>query len=99
MTCFIFLFLIFLKSHGFIEDKNPSEKVFIIAEELNCVDIDDIGNLDHLPWFVFINNECGNLKVVSDGGELSRNINQKRKSDVSQPVDVNSVTNADQSIS
>ena len=99
MTCFIFLFLIFLKSHGFIEDKNPSEKVFIIGEELNCVDIDDTGNLDDLPWFVFIDNECGNLKVVSDGGELSGNINQKRKSDVSQPVDVNSVTNADQSIS
>ena len=95
MTCFIFLFLIFLKSHGFIEEENPSEKVFIIVEELNCVDIDDIGNLDDLPWFVFINN----LKVVSDGGELSRNINQKRKSDVSQPVDVNSVTNAGQSIS
>ena len=86
MTCFIFLFLFFLKSHGFIEDENPSEKVFITVEELNCVDIDDIGNLDDLPWFVFIDNECGNLKVVSDGGELSRYINQKRNSDVSQPV-------------
>ena len=69
-----------------IEDENPSEKIFITVEELNCVDIDDIGNLDDLPWFVFIDNECGNLKVVSDCGELSRNINQKRNSDVSQPV-------------
>ena len=86
MTCFIFLFLIFLKSHGFIEDENPSEKIFITVEELNCVDIDDIGNLDDLPWFVFIDNECGNLKVASDGGEHSKNINQKRNSDVSQPV-------------
>ena len=69
-----------------IEDENPSEKIFITVEELNCVDVDDIGNLDDLPWFVFIDNECGNLKVVSDCGELSRNINQKRNSDVSQPV-------------
>ena len=32
----------------------------------------------------FINKECGNLKVVNDDEELTRNINQKKKLDVSQ---------------
>ena len=47
---------------------------------------------------MFINEECGNLKVVNDGGELTRDINQKNKSDVSQnPVDVHFVTNVGES--
>ena len=72
----------------------------MVEEELNCVDIDEIGDLENLPRFVFIDEECGNLKVVNDGGELTRNINQKKKSDVSQePVDVHSVTNIGESIS
>ena len=72
-------------NHGFIEENNPSEKVVIVEEELNGVDIDDIENLENLPRFVlFIDEECGNLKLVSDGGELTRNINQKKKSDISQ---------------
>ena len=29
---------------------------------------------------VFINEECENLIVVNDGGELTRNTNQKKKS-------------------
>ena len=29
-----------------------------------------------------MNEESGNLQVVNDGGELTRNINQKKKSDV-----------------
>ena len=37
---------------------------------------DDIGNLKYL--LVLINEECGNPKVV-DGGELTRNINQKKE--------------------
>ena len=50
---------------------------------------------------MFIDEECGNLKEANDGGELTRNINQKKKSDVLQsPVDVHSVTNvAGESIS
>ena len=49
---------------------------------------------------MFINEECGNLKVVNDGGELARDIDQKKKSDGSQKyVDVHSVTNVDESIS
>ena len=35
-----------------------------------------------LPRLLFIDEECGNLKVIIDGGELNRNINRKKKSDV-----------------
>ena len=45
--------------------------------------LDGIGNLEHLPRLVFIDNECGNLKVFVDGRGITRNINQK-KSDVLQ---------------
>ena len=41
--------------------------------------IDGIGNLLDLPRLIFIDEECGNLKAVVDGGELSRNINRKKK--------------------
>ena len=83
MISFIFL-LLFYKKHGFIEEDKPSENVVIVEEELNRFDIDGIENLENLPRFVFINKECGNLKVVIDDEELSRNINQKKKFDVSQ---------------
>ena len=50
--------------------------------------------------FVFLNGECGNLKVVNDGEELTRNINQKKNSNVSQePVDVHTVTNVGETVS
>ena len=62
---------------------NSSEKKFIVGEELDCIDIDDIGNLEDSPRLVFINEECGNLIVVNDGGELTENISQK-KADVLQ---------------
>ena len=43
---------------------------------------------------MLINEECGNCKVVVDGGELTRAyINQKNKM-FYEPVDVYSVTNA-----
>ena len=49
---------------------------------------------------MFINEECGNLKVVGDGAKPTRDINQKKKSDVSQqPLDAHSVTNVGGSIS
>ena len=52
-----------------------------------------------LPRSVFINEECENRKVVNDGGELTRDINQN-KSDVSQKtVDVYSVIKSGESIS
>ena len=38
---------------------------------------------------MFIDEECENLIVVNDGGELPRNINQKKKSEVlQQSIDV-----------
>ena len=50
---------------------------------------------------MFIDEECGILIRVSDGGELTGNTSQKKKSDILQyPIDVNSVTNVvDESIS
>ena len=94
-------FIFTKKNHAFIEENKPWENVIVIAdEELNRFDIDGIVNLEGSPRFAFINEECGNLKVVSDDGELARDINQKKKSDVSQkPVDVHSVTNVDEIIS
>ena len=44
--------------------------------------------------------ECGNVKVVVGGGNLTTNINKKKKPDVYKPIDVYSVKNAiDESIS
>ena len=77
--------LIFKKSHVFLEkEDNPSNKVVTVEEELDGIDIDGIGNLVALPTLVFINEECGNLKLVVDGADLTRNINRKRKSGVFQ---------------
>ena len=75
LTCFAFLVLISLKKQLI--------KNVIVEEELDCIDIDDIGNLEDSPRLVFINEECGNLIVVNDDGELTRNISQK-KSDILQ---------------
>ena len=95
---FVFLVLFSKTNHGFIEENKTSEKAVIAEEELNRFDIDGIENLEDSPRFVFVNEECGNLKVVNDGGELTRDINQKNKSDVSQnPVDVHFVTNVGES--
>ena len=43
-----------------------------------------MGNLEDSPRLVFPNEECGNLIVANDGGELTLNINQKKKSDILQ---------------
>ena len=48
------------------------------------VNINDIRNLDQSPRLVFIDQKCGNLIAVNDSGELTRNISQKKKSDVIQ---------------
>ena len=44
--------------------------------------IDGIGDLVDLPRLMFIDEEFRNLKAVVDGGELTRNINRKKKSGV-----------------
>ena len=59
LACFIFL-----KNHGFVQEDSPSEKVVIVEEELDGIDIDDIGNLEDSFRLVFIDEECENLIVV-----------------------------------
>ena len=61
-----------------------SLKVVIAEEKLDGFDTDDIGNLEDLLRVVFIDEECGNLTVVIDGLELTRKINQMKKSGLSQ---------------
>ena len=80
---FYFSSIIFKNITVSLKKSNSSEKNVIVEEELDCIDIDDIGNLEDSPRLVFINEECGNLIVVNDGGELTENISQK-KSDVLQ---------------
>ena len=67
-----------------LKKSDSSEKNAVVEEELNCINIDDTGILVDSPRPVFINEECGNLIVVNDGVEPTKNINQKKKSDVLQ---------------
>ena len=55
-----------------------------LVEKLDGTDVYDIGNFEDLPILVFIDEECENPIVISDSGEFTRNINQKKKSDVLQ---------------
>ena len=43
---------------------------------------------------MFTKEAYGNLKLVTDGGELTKIINQREKSDLYRPDNVHSVTNA-----
>ena len=67
LTCFIFVVL-FSKYYGFVK-KATLQKKFIFEKELDRIDRDDIGNLEDSPRLLFIDEECGNLIVVNDGGE------------------------------
>ena len=62
-----------------IEKGKPSEKFILVEQELYGIDRDDFVNLDDLLRLLLINGECRNPKVVADGGELTKNINQKKK--------------------
>ena len=64
---------------------NSSEKNVIVEEELDCIDIDELGNLEDLPRLVFINEECGNLILANDGGERTKNISQKSQTFYTSP--------------
>ena len=74
---------IFEENHVFIEEK-LSNKVVTVEEELDEIDIDRTGNLMNVPRLLFVDEECGNLGVVVDGGQLTRDNNRKRKSEVLQ---------------
>ena len=56
----------------------------IVKEELDGIDIDDIGRFEDLLRIVFIPEECGNLKVFVDGGELTGNINKQNEPGILQ---------------
>ena len=60
------------------------EKVVIDEEELHGIEIYGILNLENLSRTVFIDQECWNLKVVVDVGELTKNITMKKKPDLLQ---------------
>ena len=74
----------FKENHVFIEEDNLSEKIVLAEEELDGIDRDDIVNLEDLLRLVLIYETCRNPKVVVDGEELTRNINQKKKPGVLQ---------------
>ena len=42
-----------------LKRSNSSEKNVIVEEELNCIDIDDIGNLEDSFRLMFINEDVG----------------------------------------
>ena len=64
--------------------KETFQKIFFLVEDKqNGTDIHDTGNLKDFPRLVLIDEECGNLKLINDNGEFTRNINQK-KSDILQ---------------
>ena len=64
----------FKENHVFMEkEDSPTKKVVIVEEEL-----DSIGNLQDLLRLIFIDKECGNVKVFVEGGDLTRNISQKK---------------------
>ena len=59
--------LIILKKITFLL-KRGILKVNSVEEEQDGTDIDGIGNLTDLPKLMFIDEDCGNLKGVVDGG-------------------------------
>ena len=67
LTCFIFAVL-FSKNYGFVK-KATLQKNVIFEKEPDCINRDDIGNLEDSPRLLFIDEECGDLIVVNDGGE------------------------------
>ena len=75
-----YVLVLFSKKITFSLKKTNLQKMllWLPEEKLDGIDIDGIGNLENLPWLVFINKECGDFKVVVDGGEFPRNINKKK---------------------
>ena len=58
----------FLRRSRFYWREKSSNKVNIVEEEQDGINITAIGNLMVLPKLMFIDEESGNLKVVIDGG-------------------------------
>ena len=70
---------IFKENEVLIEEDKPSEKIAIVKEELDGIDIDDVGNLEDLLKIVFIYEERDR-----DVRELTRNNNKEKKSFILQ---------------
>ena len=85
--------VLFSKNSRFHWNRQPLGKNVIVEEVLDDIDIDDIGNLEDSPGFALIDEECENLIAVIDVWELTRNINQKKKSEDLQ-LDAHYLTNA-----
>ena len=75
------MLVLFSKTITFLLKKKTN--LITAEEELVYVDIDGIGNVEDLHRLVLIDEECENCNVVADGGELTRNINKKKKPVVS----------------
>ena len=58
----------FWRRSRFYWREKSSDKVNTVEEEQDGINITGIGNLMDLPKLMFIDEECGNLKVVIDGG-------------------------------
>ena len=90
---FLFFSFYFQRKSRFSWRGQHFKKILIVKEELDGIDIDDIGNVEDLLRIAFIHEECGNLKVFVDGWELIRNINKLKSQALYKLVDVRSVTN------
>ena len=63
----------FRRKSSFHRRTNPSHKVVTAQEKLDGIDIDGTGGLMDLPRLMYIDQECGNLEVAADGGQLRNN--------------------------
>ena len=64
------------------------EKVVIVQEELDGIAIDGTGNSEDLPRLVFIDMECGNLKVVMMVEDSLEIYTKRRRRTFYKPTDV-----------
>ena len=58
------------------------------------IDIDGIRNIVNLHRLTLINERYRNLKVIVDGGQVSRNKTERGSQKFYKPIDVQYVTNA-----
>ena len=65
LSLLYFSSFIFNENEVINKEKDLSQKAVIVEEDLEDIDIDDIGNLEDLPRLVFINEDCENPKVVN----------------------------------
>ena len=72
---------------------NPSEKIVIVKEELDGIDIDDIGNLEDLLRIVFIHEESGILKYLLTVDSLLEILRKRWSLAFNKLIDVHSVIN------